>query len=196
MRAVLSTPQALRRARRENQRQFWSRLGVTASCGARYEGGRPMPNSIRMLVSFFALGTLDEQKLVWLQSFVDRSDERKDDPDFDRVLQALSDPRGLRRSTPDNQREFWGRVGVEQSAGSRYELDRELPRPVAILVVAYVTDTLPVAALESMRIFLKNPHDREWASGAPQPAGLGGQTVTADPSNQGSSFSGATGAGQ
>ena len=35
-----------------------------------------------------------------------------------------------------NQTEFWRRVGVSQSGGSRYESGRNIPRPVQILLAA------------------------------------------------------------
>lgn len=33
-----------------------------------------------------------------------------------------------------NQTEFWGRVGVTQSGGSRYESGRRIPKPVKLLL--------------------------------------------------------------
>ena len=39
-----------------------------------------------------------------------------------------------------NQTEFWRRVGVSQSGGSRYESGRNIPRPVQMLLrIAYGT---------------------------------------------------------
>ena len=35
-----------------------------------------------------------------------------------------------------NQTDFWSPFGVTQSCGSRYELGRNIPRPVQILLVA------------------------------------------------------------
>lgn len=47
----------------------------------------------------------------------------------------------LRKSTGLNQAEFWGRVGVTQSGGSRYESGRCMPRPVRMLVeIAYAEE--------------------------------------------------------
>ena len=42
--------------------------------------------------------------------------------------------RALRRNLGLNQSEFWGRIGVTQSAGSRYESGRRLPKPVMELL--------------------------------------------------------------
>ena len=40
----------------------------------------------------------------------------------------------LRKQLGLNQSEFWSRVGVTQSGGSRYETGRKLARPVTILI--------------------------------------------------------------
>lgn len=46
-----------------------------------------------------------------------------------------------RRISQLNQSDFWGRVNVKQSGGSRYESGRNLPAPVAtLLTMAYGTD--------------------------------------------------------
>jgi transcriptional regulator with XRE-family HTH domain len=44
------------------------------------------------------------------------------------------DPRDIRRRSGLNQHEFWGRIGVTQSGGSRYEGGREMPKPVKELL--------------------------------------------------------------
>ena len=43
-------------------------------------------------------------------------------------------PRHLRRRLGLNQQEFWSKVGVTQSGGSRYESGRNMPKPVRELV--------------------------------------------------------------
>lgn len=40
----------------------------------------------------------------------------------------------IRRKLGLNQREFWGKIGVTQSGGSRYESGRSMPRPVRELL--------------------------------------------------------------
>ena len=45
----------------------------------------------------------------------------------------ISDYRKLRRQLDLNQSEFWSRIGVTQSGGSRYESGRPVPKPTAIL---------------------------------------------------------------
>ncbi len=41
----------------------------------------------------------------------------------------------VRKKLGMNQGEFWSRVGVTQSGGSRYESGRAIPKPVRILLV-------------------------------------------------------------
>ena len=51
-----------------------------------------------------------------------------------------------------NQTDFWRRVGVGQSAGSRYESGRNIPRPVQMLLrIAYGTKTQADKQLEALR---------------------------------------------
>jgi transcriptional regulator with XRE-family HTH domain len=44
------------------------------------------------------------------------------------------DARELRRKLGMNQSQFWSRLGVTQSGGSRYESGRNMPRPVQALL--------------------------------------------------------------
>ena len=44
------------------------------------------------------------------------------------------DPRDIRQRLGLNQDEFWTRIGVTQSGGSRYESGREMPKPVRELL--------------------------------------------------------------
>ena len=47
----------------------------------------------------------------------------------------------MRKKLNVNQSEFWSRVGIGQSAGSRYESGRNIPRPVQMLLrIAYGTN--------------------------------------------------------
>lgn len=47
---------------------------------------------------------------------------------------VIKEPREIRRKLGLNQQEFWSRVGVTQSGGSRYESGRNMPKPVRELV--------------------------------------------------------------
>lgn len=64
---------------------------------------------------------------------------------------VLTDLAVYRKSRGESQTEFWSRFGVTQSGGSRYESGRELPAPVAILVLAFAEGLLDEAKLEGLR---------------------------------------------
>ena len=49
---------------------------------------------------------------------------------FDKII----NPREIRRRMRLNQQQFWSKVGVTQSGGSRYENGRDIPRPVRQLL--------------------------------------------------------------
>ena len=56
-----------------------------------------------------------------------------------------------------SQTEFWGRVGVLQSAGSRYESGDSIPHPVQILLrLAYVPEAALPAAMAELRTPFKD----------------------------------------
>ena len=44
------------------------------------------------------------------------------------------DARAIRRKLGMNQQQFWSKLGVTQSGGSRYESGRNMPRPVQQLL--------------------------------------------------------------
>ena len=53
----------------------------------------------------------------------------------------IPDPREIRKRLHLNQSDFWSRIGVTQSGGSRYESGRALPKPVRELVrLVYLRD--------------------------------------------------------
>jgi len=53
----------LRQEKGLNQSLFWKRFGVTQSGGSRYEKGRPLPKSVRILLT---LGTASEEEALAL----------------------------------------------------------------------------------------------------------------------------------
>lgn len=58
----------------------------------------------------------------------------------------------LRKQLGLNQSKFWGRVGVAQSGGCRYEAGRGMPVQVAwLLHMAYGTDKEANALLQGLR---------------------------------------------
>ena len=61
---------------------------------------------------------------------------------------------GTRNALGLNQSEFWSRIGVTQSGGSRYETGRKMPKPVAMLFeLVYDTknDDAAALALQTLR---------------------------------------------
>jgi DNA-binding transcriptional regulator YiaG len=56
-------PHTYRKALGESQGVFWQRFGVTQSGGSRYESGRTIPKSVRMLMALYASGTLSDEDL-------------------------------------------------------------------------------------------------------------------------------------
>ena len=49
-------------------------------------------------------------------------------------LEVMLNPREIRQRLGLNQEQFWTRIGVTQSGGSRYESGRSMPRPVRELL--------------------------------------------------------------
>ena len=47
---------------------------------------------------------------------------------------SIANPRAIRLRLGLNQHDFWGRIGVTQSGGSRYEGGRSMPKPVRELL--------------------------------------------------------------
>ncbi len=71
-----------------------------------------------------------------------------------RVGQAIWE---LRIHLGISQTEFWGRIGVLQSAGSRYESGHSIPNPVQILLrLAYVPDAALLAVVAELRAPFKD----------------------------------------
>lgn len=51
-----------------------------------------------------------------------------------KATKKVIEPREIRRKLGLNQQQFWSRIGVTQSGGSRYESGRNMPRPVKELL--------------------------------------------------------------
>jgi transcriptional regulator with XRE-family HTH domain len=49
-------------------------------------------------------------------------------------FERITNPREIRRRLRLNQHQFWSRIGVTQSGGSRYESGRRMPKPVRELL--------------------------------------------------------------
>ena len=63
------------------------------------------------------------------------------------MLAKIQNPRGIRRRLGMNQQEFWGRIGVTQSGGSRYESGRNMPKPVQELLRVVHVDQIDLKKL-------------------------------------------------
>jgi transcriptional regulator with XRE-family HTH domain len=46
------------------------------------------------------------------------------------TFKAIGNPREIRFKLGMTQQDFWSRIGITQSGGSRYECGRNMPRPV------------------------------------------------------------------
>jgi hypothetical protein len=57
----------------------------------------------------------------------------------DNGIGPIADLRQFRLSRRESQEKFWGRFGVTQSSGSRFETGLTIPAPVAILLKLYAS---------------------------------------------------------
>ena len=55
------------------------------------------------------------------------------------------DARAIRRKLGLNQQQFWSQLGVTQSGGSRYEIGRNMPRPVQHLLRLVHVEQIDIA---------------------------------------------------
>ncbi len=68
------------------------------------------------------------------------------------VFSTSAEIKAFRQKHGMNQSQFWGRVGVTQSGGSRYESGRDMPKPVQMLLhLAYAPEKQVAAMLEYLR---------------------------------------------
>ncbi len=74
-----------------------------------------------------------------------------------KAVSLLSDPRAYRRKLKLNQTDFWGRFGVSQSAGSRYETSRDIPLHLANMMVLIDQDYIPSEIIQTIRSMYQNP---------------------------------------
>jgi transcriptional regulator with XRE-family HTH domain len=61
-----------------------------------------------------------------------------------KLTERSLNPRQIRHRLGLNQQEFWGRIGVTQSGGSRYESGRSMPKPVKELLRLVHVDQIDV----------------------------------------------------
>jgi predicted transcriptional regulator len=63
MEKVVNSPRKIRRNLDLNQKDFWSKIGVTQSGGSRYENGRNMSKPVRELLRLVHVEGLDLQSI-------------------------------------------------------------------------------------------------------------------------------------
>ena len=67
-------------------------------------------------------------------------------------IESGKDAKLLRSKLGLNQSEFWSRISVTQSGGSRYESGRNLPKPVRLLLnLAYAPEKQAMDILKKLR---------------------------------------------
>ncbi|HTD91644.1 MAG TPA: hypothetical protein VK663_13335 [Burkholderiales bacterium] len=57
----------------------------------------------------------------------------------------IQKPRDIRKKLGINQMDFWSKIGVTQSGGSRYESGRAMPKPVRELLRLVYVKNVPLA---------------------------------------------------
>lgn len=75
---------------------------------------------------------------------------------------AIQTPRDIRRKLGLNQQDFWSKVGVTQSGGSRYESGRNMPKPVRELLRLVHVEQIDLARVKrddfDIAEYLKGTH--------------------------------------
>lgn len=67
-------------------------------------------------------------------------------------IESGKDAKLLRSRLGMNQSDFWSKISVTQSGGSRYESGRSLPKPVRVLLhLAYAPEKQANAMLKHLR---------------------------------------------
>ena len=79
-----------------------------------------------------------------------------------KIFEKFLDPREIRRRLGLNQQDFWTKIGVTQSGGSRYESGRNMPKPVQELLRLVHVEQIDLSKVkkEDFEIidYLKNEH--------------------------------------
>lgn len=81
---------------------------------------------------------------------------------------AIQNPRDIRRKLGLNQQDFWSKVGVTQSGGSRYESGRNMPKSVRELLRLVHVEQIDLARVKrddfEIAEYLKGTHPDLYAS--------------------------------
>ena len=146
---IIDHPHLLRRRHGLSQGDFWPRFGIEQSGGSRYEGGRALPDPLRILLTLLEREQITFAQLeVWGQLIDGHPSGSGEEADL-KVLTALRDPRGTRSLRIENQTRFWSRFGMQQAAGTRYENGAEINRPVKLLMAGFFLEQLSDEVLRS-----------------------------------------------
>lgn len=78
------------------------------------------------------------------------------------MSEQLFNPKAIRKQLGMNQYEFWSKIGVTQSGGSRYESGRNMPKPVQELLRVVHIEGIDLSKIRKDEIrtldYLKNNH--------------------------------------
>jgi transcriptional regulator with XRE-family HTH domain len=79
-----------------------------------------------------------------------------------KLLDKVINPREIRRKLGLNQQDFWTKIGVTQSGGSRYESGRKMPKPVKELLRLVHVEQLDLSRIKKEDVeildYLKESH--------------------------------------
>ncbi len=62
----------------------------------------------------------------------------------------IANPRDIRKKLGINQIDFWSKIGVTQSGGSRYESGRAMPKPVRELLRLVYVKHVALSSVDGM----------------------------------------------
>jgi DNA-binding transcriptional regulator YiaG len=72
-------------------------------------------------------------------------DYRTCEVNYLKPFSRIQNPRDIRKKLGINQMDFWSKLGVTQSGGSRYESGRAMPKPVRELLRLVYVKHVPLA---------------------------------------------------
>lgn len=79
-----------------------------------------------------------------------------------KMFEKVLNPREIRRKLGLNQQEFWTKIGVTQSGGSRYESGRRMPKPVRELLRLVHVEQIDISRIKKEDVeildYLKESH--------------------------------------
>ncbi len=165
---ILESFRALRKRRGLSQGRFWGTIQVTQSAASRYESGRGIPKPALTLLRL-AFGT-QREALALLKDL--RHGLPESPGPTQQALKAAATGEGakaLRQSLGLTQAVFWGRIMTTQSGGARYEMGRDLPRQVVMLMqFVFGTERYVTSLLSALR--KGSPSHDVPATDQPEPA--------------------------